>query len=279
MWKLKGPTLETTKKDLDNVIKENGKIVVSGDRATIEQLYEEYYVGKGSIAEETHDNFDKRKALVLYGYYQRTYENGDLHYIREELFDHKSRLCPYCSINFYETLDHYMPESVYKELAICRANLVPMCYTCNRKKHDKTYTEFTHPYFQDFPRTNPFFKCDIAIDANGDFSFIYTFDENLDPALKGKLENQVGHINLFARLDSEVNQFLNGIFIYQDFESQEHLRCFLQEEYKKAKILYKENDWRTTLLKALKESEGFTYIVANKYVKKIPNEVDPEDGI
>lgn len=53
-------------------------------------------------------------------------------------------------------LDHYLPRSAWPELAVCPANLVPACDTCNsRLKLEQAPADgcvrlFLHPYYDDF---------------------------------------------------------------------------------------------------------------------------------
>lgn len=66
----------------------------------------------------------------------------------------KFRRCPLCGVRDVKTLDHYLSQSNFPELAVFPANLVPSCSDCNKIKlahtpgshADQTF----HPYFDDW---------------------------------------------------------------------------------------------------------------------------------
>jgi hypothetical protein len=66
----------------------------------------------------------------------------------------KFRRCPLCGTRDVKTLDHYLSQSEFPELAVFPANLVPSCSDCNKSKlahaphahADQTF----HPYFDDW---------------------------------------------------------------------------------------------------------------------------------
>lgn len=65
----------------------------------------------------------------------------------------KIRRCTYCNHTMVQALDHFLPESIFKALAVNPINLVPSCDFCNETK--STYTPINslpssvliHPYF------------------------------------------------------------------------------------------------------------------------------------
>jgi hypothetical protein len=65
-----------------------------------------------------------------------------------------ARWCPMCGERAVVALDHYLPRSVYPELAILPTNLVPVCSDCNWLKSND-FCEgagnplFLHAYFDD----------------------------------------------------------------------------------------------------------------------------------
>lgn len=66
----------------------------------------------------------------------------------------KFRRCPLCGQRVVKTLDHYLPQTRYPELAVFPANLVPACADCNKSKlahvaYSRAQETF-HPYFDDW---------------------------------------------------------------------------------------------------------------------------------
>lgn len=64
-----------------------------------------------------------------------------------------NNICPYCGQRTVDSLDHYLPKSIYPTLAVTPINLVPACGACNKIKLDfKPSTEqdlILHPYYDD----------------------------------------------------------------------------------------------------------------------------------
>lgn len=67
-----------------------------------------------------------------------------------------ARICPLCGQRTVGTIDHYLPKTLYPDLAVTPANLIPSCTDCNVTK--KSYfpsssAEHTlHPYYDDFTK-------------------------------------------------------------------------------------------------------------------------------
>jgi hypothetical protein len=66
----------------------------------------------------------------------------------------KFRRCPLCGQRVVKTLDHYLPQTRFPELAVFPANLVPACADCNKSKlahvAQSRAQETFHPYFDDW---------------------------------------------------------------------------------------------------------------------------------
>lgn len=60
-------------------------------------------------------------------------------------------ICPLCSVRDADTIDHYLPKSLYPIFSVTPINLVPACSTCNTGKKisfPKDSSEQTlHPYY------------------------------------------------------------------------------------------------------------------------------------
>ncbi|WP_124597726.1 HNH endonuclease [Burkholderia sp. Bp8963] len=66
----------------------------------------------------------------------------------------KFKRCPLCGLRVVKTLDHYLPQTRFPELAVFPANLVPACADCNKSKlahvAESRAEETFHPYFDDW---------------------------------------------------------------------------------------------------------------------------------
>lgn len=65
-------------------------------------------------------------------------------------------ICPYCGQRTVDSLDHYLPKSLYPALAVTPINLVPACSACNKTKLDFQPPDakdlILHPYYDDVPK-------------------------------------------------------------------------------------------------------------------------------
>jgi 5-methylcytosine-specific restriction endonuclease McrA len=80
--------------------------------------------------------------------------NGDSRKIYDSILVAAGGLCPYCGgLGHVNTLDHYLPKSIFPAYSVLPANLVPSCRDCNSGKGaafallDTSQT--LHPYLDD----------------------------------------------------------------------------------------------------------------------------------
>lgn len=97
----------------------------------------------------------KRKTSFL-NLYLHPDENSVHGVMLTTLRDYNLTLCPACGeMGRPNTLDHYLPKSLFPHFCVTPANLFPMCDACQGKKLEKTGTAaeprfFLHPYFDVF---------------------------------------------------------------------------------------------------------------------------------
>ena len=273
MWVAKKPDLQTSINDIVNVINAaKSKILTANDKQEIEDLYKKYDRQNGIITQAQHKVFDTSKAKALYDLYGQTYKDQKLYYIRKELFRDTNK-CPYCSINQVDTLDHYMAESEYKELAVCRLNLVPMCWTCNSKKRAGNVSDFVHPYYSGLPTGVQFFVCHTNVDDNDNLSWNFGFDSSvLEESLYDTLKKQVSKTDVLSRIRAESSTFVSDNFA-NGYDCDEALASYIEylmESYKQ----YGQNDWRNALLYAFKTNQDITANVINNYIRSNPSPIN-----
>jgi len=62
--------------------------------------------------------------------------------------------CPLCGIGKVSTLDHYLPKTIFPQLAVTPTNLIAACKDCNTTKKDKFVADpnkqTIHPYYDNF---------------------------------------------------------------------------------------------------------------------------------
>lgn len=123
MWKLNKPSLDSAIDDLDTVI-EHCNSLNATDKPSFERVYRDYDNNGGFISDSEHDSFNDDKRNAMKGQYQKLSGDNILSFIRVDLFEGVNK-CPYCGISLADTLDHFLPKSIYGELSTCRLNLIP----------------------------------------------------------------------------------------------------------------------------------------------------------
>ena len=266
MWKLKKPSLEVaTGEDIDNLVL-HCRSLSDADKPILKVLYEQYDAQNGRVTNGQHGVVASDKADAIKGQYDKTYE-GEIHYYLRDSLMRDVHRCPYCSINQPDTLDHYMPQSDYPALSMCRLNLVPMCPECNRKKKDYPYTDFIHSYYQTFPACS-FLKATASVQLKRIIINFY-LDEAAIPeaALVKKLKRQIMRIDLLDRMNKASTSFI------EDLCSQCH--CFWGIGFKiwlKSRLndhirMFGLNDWRTASISAVLDCREVDYLLF-KYIGK-----------
>ena len=250
MWKLKKPNLNTALEvDIDNLITHCRKLTPA-DKGGLQSLYKLYDNQNGLLTDQQYDAYDSDKAEAILGQYRKTRKGGVYHYIRDELNATVGR-CPYCGINQPDTLDHYMPESIFKALAVCRLNLVPLCSRCNNLKLDKPFARFIHCYYQQYP--DNIFLLAKVFTIKQRWVVTYSIDETAipDKDLYDKIVFQCGEIELKKRLQKEALTYLDDLCGQCVANSNDELRVWLKGRLNYSLTTYGKNDWRTALLRGL----------------------------
>lgn len=269
MWILEKPSFEKAINDIALVVDHCRKI---GKECTsaFEKLYMKYDESKGIISNKEHEDFVgsyQLEAEAMKRQYENLGKGKYLEYIREELIAPVDK-CPYCGMGEATTLDHFLPKSVYKELATCRLNLVPLCWKCNLEKKDKDFNGFIHSYYQDFPLGVIFFKCFVEISKEGALIIDFYVDgQHIEQILKKKLDNQIKAIELNERLRKECISYITSNFSIDDSFNDDSLRFFLADKIHKAKISLGANHWQTAFLQGLYDCDAFNVKYLNKFLQ------------
>jgi len=225
---------------------------------TISKIYEKYDDLKGR-------EDDEFKSILLSNYlnsalensYNEIQEKGRLSSLREEILLSVNR-CPFCGITAAEELDHHLPKSIYKSLGIYNRNLIPSCHICNNKK--RTLVGIPHIYFDDFLEEH-FLIAEVKMES-GALSVQFKVDpQNLSPEEFEMIDKVIKRIDLNNRLQEECNIYLSSFSITMEmsFDSfkKEGVRQFLISQYEQNLRQFGQNDWRTAVILALSNCEGF----------------------
>ncbi|TGD57517.1 HNH endonuclease [Flavobacterium humi] len=230
----------------------------------LEVIYKEYEDLKGVANDKFKSDILKSATNdAIYNAYDETQENNRLYSLRSRILLSVTR-CPYCGISDADELDHHLPRSIYKAIAVYVSNLIPLCHKCNNKKRtitgEKIEERFTHVYFDEFP-DSPLLLADITINDDA-LSVKFKINEVGISELRFKqLSFQIGRINLNGRLVKECNVYLSSIAsmiedAYGD-NNTDKLKELLISQHDTNKRIFGINDWRTVFLFSLANCEDF----------------------
>ncbi len=199
----------------------------------------------------------------LHAAYDQVQIGGRLTALRAHLLA-STDACPYCGFGEPKDLDHYLPRSVYGELAIYPNNLVPSCGPCNNAKRTAVPglgvgPGLIHPYFQVLPDLD-FLTADITF-QDGSLDVLFRIDPALiAPDLAAKLQFQLDRLKLNRRYTGQINKFISeqrtAILMLRDYGS-EIVRDYLRRNAASLATSFHRNDWRAALMRALAEVPDF----------------------
>ncbi|USX13256.1 hypothetical protein NHH88_26935 [Oxalobacteraceae bacterium OTU3CAMAD1] len=122
-------------------------------------------------------------------------------YIKSDAED----VCLYCSLNDYDSLDHYLPRANFPEFSMSSRNLVPICTICNRDWKKQIWgggsaRPFLHPNF-DYIDSVDYLVCDVSIKSNA-LLIKFNIDKTKieDGVLADVLANHFKNLDLASRL-------------------------------------------------------------------------------
>ena len=204
--------------------------------------------------------------------------------IGEDFLNRISRgVCLFCLAGTADTIDHYLPKSIFPDLSIEIYNLIPSCDVCNRKK--STYSpnskesQLIHPYFN-------------KIDFNSRWMYSYPNEKFLkDPSSRAivfevicdddfinksdreRIKNHFDRLKLNDRYDKKVRDELFTVYkllsglpdVEENAEYRKEYLYEISEQRKKEAVesgeySYKgmgDNWWKSVFLEGLAESEWY----------------------
>ncbi len=196
--------------------------------------------------------------------YRLTYEGRSLEPIRTSVMSLVDR-CPVCGIGAATELDHFLPKSVYKALAIYVRNLIPLCHDCNHAKgttaSEDPASQFVHAYFDQLPDAI-FLLANIDIEGEGlTVEFAVSDTRDLTDDMRAKLSFQFERLKLNMRYQPEINIYLTShavsLNIVYAADGNDSVRGFLLAQADVEETAFHRNHWRPLLLRALADHEDF----------------------
>jgi hypothetical protein len=200
---------------------------------------------------------------AMHDAYDLTQKGRRMSLIRTALLDGVER-CPVCGISAPRELDHYLPRSLFKCLAIYVRNLVPYCHDCNNSK--KTHAggddkRFIHPYFDEIPDVQ-FLQATVLLQGGAlRVEFAIVGVHGLDEDLRARLDHQLERLKLNERFQRELNNYMSAhtaaMHIVYGAALASGVSQFLATQAQVEHERLHRNDWRAVLLRALSEHHAF----------------------
>lgn len=218
MKNLPKPTRENDRDDLRKAVREYrhdrktlGHAITEDELTKVVALYDRYEQVHGAPGVEF-KGADLPDSLreEIHAAYAKTQKGRILQSLRDLLFKGVD-LCPICGIAPATELDHHLPQSEFKPLAIHSRNLVPMCHLCNHAKlagFNEGGDGFLHPYYDILPDLD-FLVATIDLDgATLKLSFAIDAKAALPAGFAGRLTAQMEALNLEGRYQQEANTYI-----------------------------------------------------------------------
>lgn len=249
MWAIEKPSVQAAMSDVEKFRKLG--IIDDKDLQALGHLVEQYDHQNGAVSEAQNNKVSSTGRDALHEHYEDTKKGKRLNFIRQELNDGVDK-CPYCSIGQSETLDHYMPKSKYKSLALCRLNLIPMCWGCNSQKgFAHPFTEYIHPYYLKITSGTVFLQANVQIE-NKILVVDFVIDETAlnDKNIAKQLKSHWANMNMDERLRKAVINFLHSDVLSVS-EEENILADEIDRLMGHIERGYGVNDWRSALMRAL----------------------------
>ena len=262
MWTVGNkPTLAQALGDIDELVN-HCRGLNNGHKSMLAKLYSQYHLHRGYAIPGELRPLEDVKDIIHGQYKSKMTGSNNLAYVRRELRALVD-LCPMCGINEPNTLDHYMNEGDYGQLACCRLNLVPVCGLCNRTKHDDPYTDFVHAFYDQYLDVD-FLITTITV-KNNKVGMIFSIDQNAlgNTDLARRTASQFAKLGLNDRLHKAgilfVNDMIGGFVCTNDRE----LAASLLQKETFLKVKNGRNDWRTSIVRGLRQCAAFNMQVVN----------------
>ncbi|WP_370277466.1 HNH endonuclease [Pontibacterium sp.] len=195
-----------------------------------------------------------------------SYESKAIVDFRDTLFDHISK-CPYCGLNETVHLDHYLPKSEFAEYSLFTKNLIPCCYSCNSTYKKTSYEEngsrvYFHPYIDSIDSYEVLRLSIRWIEEGMMLHYGINQSSGLDPDTTQVLKKHFKHLQLGKRYLQLASDYLSDMKprFNEDYGASSDaakLKQALESKYKDALSESGRNNWKTALLKNLKNNEQF----------------------
>ena len=186
------------------------------------------------------------------------------------LFSSPGRVCTLCWRREADTLDHYLPRSVFMELSVAPTNLIPACGKCNGQSGKGTHVpssyedQFVHPYFDDYTGARWLFGMASEVNGETTLQFDVIIPDDWNPAEVDRLHFHFDKLGLWGLYEANAASEMENIadiICSAGLQGMENIKAFLLEMADK-KNKKNPNSWETATYYALSEREPFLEAMA-----------------
>jgi len=273
MRNLRPPSRDNDRTDLRKAVRryryageESGHSITDAEVEQIVALYDRYEADNGASSNELKgDGLPETLRDAIHAAFSKTQTGRILYPVRERLFG-GVELCPVCGISTPDELDHHLPQSAFKPLAIHIRNLVPMCHACNNAKlagfGEDGIPGFLHPYYDVLPEVD-FLRVSVTIQGE---ALVVAFAIDTAAALPDgwadRLTNQFENLKLADRYNQEINAYLTShaasLHLIHRQRGQVGVQELLSLQAQFENHAFYRNHWRPVLLRKLADFDEFT---------------------
>lgn len=173
--------------------------------------------------------------------------------------------CPLCGVDSVQTFDHYLPKSLFPELAVCAYNLIPACYRCNTKRNDRWRIEAErstlHPYYDWIPEQTRLLDAEVTV-SKGQPLARFRVEAELDaPGFAGRFARHCKELGLLEHFEISASWMLVNIIDDlrgQDFDF-ERAQAELERSGRRRAHRFGENHWEAALRRGAARSPAFIH--------------------
>lgn len=178
----------------------------------------------------------------------------------------QSILCQYCLIGELDTIDHYVPKSIFPEFSVLPRNLVPSCPKCNRLKKDiwlqNGERAIFNLYYDNIPNDNylhatvtfPYAK------TRANVSFKLMRPAGWPDAMFNKVLRHFACLKLIERYDVAGAEYVSEAVAAvkaMDDQSSDWVSNHFRRNAANLSMLYGSNYWKSILAVALANNNDF----------------------
>ncbi|MFC5411905.1 HNH endonuclease [Larkinella bovis] len=190
-------------------------------------------------------------------------KNNARRYYDQILLSAPKGKCPLCNQRIADTLDHYLPKTLYPLLSVTPINLIPACSVCNKGKLIdyplNSEQESLHPYYDNI-ENEEWLKCEVLEVNPIIFKYSVQSPDCWSELLKERVMNHFNSFKLntlyvihaieeFANIKFQIEKLFNN-------GGQQLLKDHLSDCYESRKIIDR-NSWQTAFYKALFDNDDF----------------------